>query len=460
MNIGLFTDTYFPQINGVGTSVHTLASALEKLGHTVTIFTPSDPKADKNETNVIRMPSMPFLLLRNFRVGLIYPPLALKRITDLKLDIVHTQTEFSLGIFGKTFSKAFHVPMVHTYHTMYEDYVHYIANGALVTPAMAKEFSKLFCNGANAVIAPTEKVKHFLLEYGVKKTIHIIPTGIDTKLFQKSNFKQEDILAVKEELNLSPNAPVILSLGRVAKEKSIDVVIRAMPKLLQKLPYAVLVIVGDGPVREELEHLTASLGITKSVRFTGAKPWNEIGIYYQLGDVFVSASVTETQGLTFAEAMAGGIAVVAKKDESIENLVKDNETGILFEHDEELADKLYDILTDKEKYNRLVKASIEAMEALSVETFAKNVEALYKDIVANPEKYNYHASHHYTKLSFKLGKKAVSGLRGISGNIAKKGRYVVNAPKRVFTTFAYSKIRKNEIDTIDTDKEEDGGTFQ
>lgn len=450
MNVALFTDTYFPQINGVGTSVHTLATELEKLGHNVYIFTPSDPKADKNENNVIRMPSMPFLLLRNFRVGIAYPPLALKKIAGLKLDIVHTQTEFSLGIFGKVLSKAFHIPMIHTYHTMYEDYVHYIVNGALVTPAMAKEFSKLFCNSANAVVAPTEKVKHILLEYGVKKPIHIIPTGIDIKLFRKSNYTPEEILELKKEIGLEPSNPVVLFVGRIAKEKSIDVIINAMPKLLEQLPQAKLVIVGDGPKKNELEKLADTLQISENVLFLGAKPWKEIGKYYQLGDVFVSASITETQGLTFAEAMASGVTVVAKKDESLEGIVQDEQTGILFEEDEELAQKLYDILTDTQKRNRLSEASLQIIESLSVEAFAKNVESLYQDVLNCPEKYNFHARNPYSP--FMLGKKAVKELRGISNNIVKKGKYVVNTPKRIITIF------HNENSNTENDEQQEENT--
>ena len=390
MNIGLFTDTYFPQINGVGTSVHTLAEELRKRGHRVYIFTTTDPNVTTDETDVIRMPSMPCFLIRQYRIGLLYSPKALNKIAHLQLDIIHTQTEFSLGLFGKILSKALNLPMVHTYHTMYEDYIHYIVNGALVTPAMAKEFSKIFCNSANAVIAPTEKVKHFLLQYGVTKPIAVIPTGIRLDKFRRSNYPPEETQKLKQSLGIPLNCPIILSLGRIAHEKSIDVVLKALPALRKRLPEARMVIVGDGPEREILEQLSENLGIADMVLFTGAKPWDEIGRYYQLGTVFVSASVTETQGLTFAEAMAGGIPVVAKKDPSIEGIVIDGKTGVLFEKDEELSQKLYEILTDTEKQSIYSKNSMETIETLSAESFAAHAEALYQDVLANPVKYDFH----------------------------------------------------------------------
>ena len=428
MNIGLFTDTYFPQINGVATSVHTLAGALRARGHNVYIFTPKDPNttAEQSDENVIAMPSLPFMLLRNYRVGLIYSPRAFNQISHLHLDIVHTQTEFPLGIFGKLLSTVKKIPMVHTYHTMYEDYVHYIAKGYIVTPAMAKEFSKLFCNSATAVVAPTEKAKHFLEEYGVTKPIEIIPTGIDTSLFAKKNFLEQDTIALKQSLGLEKDTPVILSLGRVAKEKSIDVILRALPKLFQKMPQARMVIVGDGPERENLEHLAKELDIAHKVLFIGAKPWTEIGKYYQIGTVFCSASVSETQGLTFAEAMAGGIPVIAKRDECIENIVDNNKTGLLFETEEDLTEKLYMLLNTPALQKRLSNASIAKMELLSVEAFAEHMEQLYENTIAV-----YHSDivqEHFVKRPLSVGVKTVKSISRLPKKIVKKGTGLLYLP--------------------------------
>lgn len=392
MRIGLFTDTYFPQINGVGASVHTLAQNLRARGHDVYILTPSDPRRREDEDpNIINMASMPFVFIRQFRTGLLFSPAEMARIARLHLDVVHTQTEFSLGMAGKIFAKFMHLPMVHTYHTMYVDYTHYIAGGALVTPAMAREFSKLFCNTADAVIAPTQKVKDTLRRYGVVKPIRVIPTGIPIEHFRRDRYRPEEIAAIRRQLGLLPDTPVVLSLGRVAKEKSIDVILSAMPALLQKIPRAMLVVVGDGPYAEVLKQQAAALGIQKHVLFTGAKPWSDIGKYYQLGDVFVSASTSETQGLTFAEAMAAGIPVIAKQDESIEGIIQDEKTGLLFQRDGELPEKLYELLSDPDKRRQLTETAMALVESLSAEQFAKSVEALYEDVLTA---YPAHIRHH------------------------------------------------------------------
>ncbi|WMI80657.1 glycosyltransferase family 4 protein [Anaerotignum sp. MB30-C6] len=387
MNIGIFSDTYFPQINGVATSIRTLAHGLEKKGHNVYIFTPWDPRTPEiDEPNVFRIPSMPFLFAKSFRAGLLCPPHLWKKIYSLNLDIIHTQTEFSLGFLGKFISTTQGIPLVHTYHTMYEDYVHYIAGGHIISPEMARDFSKAFCNVTTDVIVPTKKTEDLLLSYGVTTPISIIPTGIDTTHFSRDNFSREEILELRHSYGLEEDTPVVLSLGRVAKEKSIDLVMEAMPSLLNKLPTAKMVVVGEGPEKDNLALLARSLGIEEHVIFTGGKPWTEIGKYYQLGNVFCSASVTETQGLTFAESMAAGVPVVAKNDPCMNNIVTHNLTGLLFENKDDLPELLYQVLTDENLQNRLSQAGMETMKELSVETFCTSVESLYDNILQSGER--------------------------------------------------------------------------
>ena len=380
MNVGIFTDTYYPQINGVVSSVRTLERELNKLGHKVFIFTTTDPNANQSLPRVYRIPSMPFVFLPTHRMALVYPPKLLLRVRRLKLDIIHTQTEFPLGVLGKLVAELYDLPNVHTYHTMYEDYTHYVANGHLITRGMAKRYSRIFCNRARAVIAPVEKARTSLLEYGVKRPIHVIPTGIDLSKF-KTPSDDTDLKALKSELNLKADAPVVLFLGRIAKEKSIDIIIKAMPELISNLPDARLLIVGGGPIIDDLIQLTEALGIRESVIFTGPKPWDIISVYYRLGDIFVTASTSETQGLTYIEAIAAQCPVIAKKDPSIEGLIVHGETGYLFEHDSELAGLMYQALSDKGGTVAVAENAYRRILELSSEKFASNVAHLYEQVV-------------------------------------------------------------------------------
>jgi len=380
MNIGLFTDTYFPQINGVATSVHILEKELTAMGHSVYIFTTTNPNTPRKH-NVFRMPSMPFVFLPTHRVGLFYPPRDLLKIRKLNLDIIHTHSEFSLGIFGKVVSEVAKVPLVHTYHTLWEDYVHYVARGHLITPKMARRYSRYFCNMSRAVIAPTDKARNALLSYNVERPIRVIPTGLDFAPFNPAGFNPIETAKLRKSLGILPSDKVVLILGRIAKEKNMDVVVRRMPEIIKRVPDAKLVVVGDGPARAELQTLAKTLGFADRAVFTGSRPWTEIGKYYQLGDIFVSASTSETQGLTYAEAIASGLPVVAKYDKSIADLVRHNETGYTFNNDNELPALAARVLNDPAEAKRITAAATAAIAHLSGKRFGQNVERLYREVV-------------------------------------------------------------------------------
>lgn len=383
MNIGIFTDTYYPQINGVVTSVRTLQEELSHRGHKVYIFTVSHPNAKTAFPRVFRLPSMPFFLLPSHRIGLLYSPKAFGIVKKINLDIIHTQTEFSLGLFGRMVAKQLNIPTVHTYHTMYEEYVHYVSKGMLneFTPKMVRPLSRIFCNGCDTIIAPTDKVKDLLERYNICKPIEVIPTGINLKPFRKENFKETEIDELRKKFNLKKSDPVVLFVGRIAKEKSIDVVIRQMPTLLNRLPNSKLVIVGEGPVKKDLIKLCKEMNVENSVIFTGEQPWESIGLYYQLGNVFVSASTSETQGLTFAEAMAAKIPVVAKQDKSIEGIIKDKLNGRIFTNNEELSSILFELLTNKTSCKYLAQNAAITIEPYSAIHFGERIEQVYNSIL-------------------------------------------------------------------------------
>jgi len=386
MNIGIFTDAYYPQVSGVVTSTFILKNELIKLGHSVTIITVAHPDVEEEE-GIMRLPSIPFFLLPSQRVGMIYSRKIMLKIKKLDLDIIHTQTEFSIGIFGRIVAKKLDIPVVHTYHTMYEDYIHYVSRGIMLKPAsqFAKKVSKLYCRDCSAIIVPTLKVKDALQEYGLLRHIDIIPTGVDIEPFRRSNYNEDLIQDEKKSFGIDENEPVVLFIGRLAKEKSVDIIINSMKELIVKIPNCKLMVVGDGPERENLEALVTELDIEKSVVFTGEKPWAEIGRYYQMGDVFVGASLTETQGLTFTEAMAAQIPVVAKYDKNLDDLIQDKINGRIFYEDEELAEILYEVLIDKEECATMVENAYDGIEELSSKCFGESVEKVYMEV----EKQNY-----------------------------------------------------------------------
>ena len=405
MNIAIFTDTYLPDINGVAASVFTLAEELEKRGHKVYIFTGSkEKKEEKEETfyqwasdlwqkafseileekpirKVYRLPSLSISFLKPHRMGTPISLNAFRMMKKLDIDIVHTQTEFLIGFLGMSMASAYRLPVVHTYHTMYEDYTHYIAKGTIVTPEMARSYSKFFCNQADCVVAPTRKTLDHLRSYGVKRDIHTIPTGINLEPFSKESHPEEEISELRRSMKLAPEVPVILFLGRMAKEKSIDILLSKMPMILEKIPNAKLLLVGTGPAEEDLRKMANTLGIEESVIFAGRVPYTEVGKYYQLGDVFVSCSTSETQGLTYYEAIAAGVPVLARRDESIEDFFESEKNCLLFDDEDTLPELLVRIMEDKALSKKLSIKASEGMAEISSQCFGQRIEDVYMNAI-------------------------------------------------------------------------------
>lgn len=383
MNIGLFTETYYPEINGVANSVFILKRELEALGHTVYVFTTTTPGAPEYEYNVFRVPSLPFILITERRIGMFYQPKLAGTIKKLNLDIIHTHTEFSLGIFGRIMAKELKIPMIHTYHTIYEDYTHYLTHFKSLdrrAKAFARIFTKVCCNTVAHVIVPTEKVRELLQKYSVHRDISVIPTGVDLKKFDPSLYQPEEIQRLKEEYSIGKEEKVILYIGRVSREKNIVEIINAMETYMKERTTVKFLIIGGGPEMEELRSRTRALKLEGRIIFAGAKPWDKIGLYYQLGDVFVSASKSETQGLTYIEAMAAGLPAVAKEDDCLNDILIDGVNGYKFNNKEELMNGLNKVLfSDTETpYGENAR---ELMQKFSTEAFGKSVEAVYVEVL-------------------------------------------------------------------------------
>jgi 1,2-diacylglycerol 3-alpha-glucosyltransferase len=388
MKIGLFTDTYYPQINGVATSVLMLKENLERIGHQVYVFTTTDPKAAEKETNVYRVPSIPFVSER--RVGVFYNHKLAELVKGLDLDLIHTHTEFSLGIFGRDMAKKLNIPFLHTYHTIYEDYTHYIVKFTALEPMAkmaARKISTNFCNSADEVIVPTGKVKDLLLSYGVKQNISIMPTGIKLDKFSKCNYDSNTIQNLRNALGIRVEDKCLLYVGRISKEKNIEEMLIFMKSYLEDKEDVKFVLIGDGPEKSNLENMAKRLGIYKQTIFAGERPWDEIGMYYQIGDVFVSASQSETQGLTYIEALASGLPVVAKADMCLEGVVQNNVNGYTFNDQEELLQSLDSILYNNLLKEQLSLGAIKSTKKFSAQNFAHTVEVLYKNVLLEKKDY-------------------------------------------------------------------------
>lgn len=388
MKIGIFTDTYNPVTSGVVTSINMLEQEMKKRGHEVFVFTTSKSIQPNNNQTLYMLNSIPLLIAKQYknRIATFYSREIAKQIKEIGLDIVHTQTEFSVGAFGKIISRKYDIPFIHTYHTMWEDYVHYISplkGRNIHLKRLARTISRAFVRKAECVITPSNKTAKYL-KYKCKvknKPIYVIPTGIDIAPFKSSNFTEEERDNLKKSLGIKPNEKIILFLGRVASEKSIDVIMDIMPSIFEEHPDYKFLIVGDGPSKKDLEEQARKLNIDKNVIFTGKVPWNEVPKYYNIGDVFVNASITETQGLTFIEAMSAEIPVVAKYAPNLSEFIHTNKNGILVKKNSDFKKAIIDVIENENLRKTLIRGGNETAKEYSIEVFGDKLEMLYTEII-------------------------------------------------------------------------------
>ena len=386
MRIGLFTDTYPPFINGVSTSVLMLKQGLEKLGHEVYVVTVNDESFSyKEEDGILKIPSFPIGLM-NFRQTGIYPIKAFNIIKKWKLDIIHSHTEFSIGTFARLISKQLNIPLVHTYHTMYEEYIYYITKGYFnsASKKLVEYLTLFLCDKTiDELIVPTEKTKElFKDKYKVKRDVYVIPSGIDTTRFYKEKIDKNEIINLKKDLGLKKTDFIVLYVGRIAKEKSIDFLINNFNSVLKRIPKAKMIIVGDGPDIKDLIDLTRKKGLENKIIFTGKAPWTDVPKYYSLCDLFVTASKTETQGLTVIEAMGASKPVVAIRDESFELMITDKKDGLFFDDEKSYVDMVYEVYKNKKLRDEISFNARLTADKYSPYNYAKNVLKVYEKVIS------------------------------------------------------------------------------
>lgn len=383
MHIGLFTDTYPPFVNGVSTSCYNLAQTLKAHGHKVTIVTArSDNGKLEFVGDIIYMPGLELKKLYSYRATKIFDRKVFNVIKDLKFDLIHNQTDATIGIFARRCAKKLHIPIVYTYHTSYEDYTYYVTHGVLdrIAKKVIRSYSKAIAKGSTEFITPSDKTKEFMRNVGNDVYVNVIPTGIDFSLFDPGKLDLEKVKEFKLAHGIDEETKTVLILGRIAKEKNMDVSVRYLASYFKKHPEQKIkvIVVGDGPARNELELLTHELDVASYFDFIGFVKASEVSFYYGLSDVYTSASITETQGLTFMEAMAGRDIVIARFDDNLSDTIIDGTTGFFFTDEYSFINKLERIfsLTDEE-ISQIKANALTTVDKYSIEKFYTNILEVY-----------------------------------------------------------------------------------
>lgn len=394
MRIGIFTETYTPYISGLVTSEVMLKNALEKQGHEVYVVTANLESFkyhyDEKE-RVLKIPGVPTGIYDS-RLTSIYPIQAVNKIKSWKLDVIHSQTEFAIGTFARIIAKQYNIPLVHTYHTMYEDYIHYITKGYFQKSSkkLVEYFTKFYCDTtATELIVPTNKTyKLFKEKYRFSKNINIIPTGIEVDRFFFENIQTKELNELRKQLKLSKKDFVLLFVGRLAEEKNVEFLIESHVEIIKKYPNVKLMIVGDGPDKEKYEEYVKTLGLEKNILFTGKSAWEDMPYYYHLSDLFVTASKTETQGLTVIEAMASNVVPLCMKDEAFQSMITEELNGLFFETKEEYINQVFRLVNSEKELEKLCKQARIQAETYSSKYYAERVLEVYQRAIREKKEEN------------------------------------------------------------------------
>lgn len=393
MRVGIFTDTYLPDINGVVSSVELLRKQLEKNGHDAyVICTYKGINKVKIEGKIIRLPGVEIKKLYGYAITSPVHFLFIEELKKLKLDIIHAETEFGVGIFANIVASTLNLPLVRTYHTTYEDYTHYVnfINSRRLDKGLKKlvvGWSKLYCDNCVKLITPSKKTMEMLTSYGVKTPIDIVPTGVELNRFKDENTDFDEVYRIQSLVNLHEDEKLLVFVGRIAQEKSIDEIIKAFSLVKENNLKVKLMIVGGGPSLEELKSLTKHLNLEKYIYFMGKQPFDEVVNYYKAADGFISASTSETQGMTYIEALSSGLVVLARHDEVLEGLIKENENGYFFNKDIYEAIEKFDSLS-KDELSNMKEACMASVDCYDADTFGASSIRIYEEALED-YKYSY-----------------------------------------------------------------------
>lgn len=392
MRIGIFTDAYEPHTSGVTTSINMLKNTLEMMHHEVFIVTANLEKHKfvyDEYKKIIYIPGIKTGIY-DTRLTNIYSHKALKIIKEWNLDIIHSQTEFGIGMFSRIVAKKLRIPVVHTYHTLYEDYVYYVTHGHFdnLGKKLAIKITKYFCDKkCDELIVPTPKIKElFENKYHITRNINVIPTGIDTKRFEINDRMLKEIAKIKKQYKIKDTDFIIGSVGRIAKEKSYDILIKTFKDLIEKDQNIKLMLGGDGPEKTNLENLTKELNLEDNIIFTGLIDYSLIPTYYNLFDVMTTFSKTETQGLTVIEALASSTPVICINDTSFKEMVQNKYNGYLFNNNHEFINYILEYKKDSKLQKNMELNAKNSIYKYSKEVFVSDILKVYSKAIENHHK--------------------------------------------------------------------------
>lgn len=382
--IAFFTNNFFPFISGITISIQRLADGLKQRGHQLHIFAPAYDNNATTANDCTRIRTLvAFGNKQEFRLSNPLQTGIKRQFEKFAPDLVHVHHPFWLGSLGVWRARRARIPVIYTYHTRLEMYAHYVPlPGALFRNVISHLIVRRFCNKCDGVIVPTYSTEEYLRLIGVKTRLFVQPTGVEFRRFNRPHSLTRQYL--RSDLGLAPDDKILISVSRLGKEKNIQFLIDAMAELHRQTDKNVkLVLVGEGDDRNFLEQRAQSMQVEDSVVFAGAVVPDNIPAYYQMADIFVFASKSETQGMVILEAMSAGLPVVAIRSSGIDDVIIDDQTGYKPLDDVGLwTEKVAMLVNDGTKRQAFADAAVAFAQQHDVEAFAENIDRFYSEVLA------------------------------------------------------------------------------
>ena len=380
MKILITTDWYKPVVNGVVTSVINLTRGLEADGHEVRILTLSDKIFSRKEGNVYYIGSLGAgAVYPNARIMLLAGHEYVQELIDWKPDVIHSQCEFSSFVLARKISKRTNAPIVHTYHTVYEGYTHYFCPKMSWGKRLVEFFTRKIANRSKAFIVPSKKIENMLDTYNISAPMYVVPTGIELNKYIDEDEEKRNF--IRKKYGIRVDECVLIYAGRLAKEKNIEEILSYMTD--ERTENIRLLVAGDGPYRNVVEEEVKRLELEDRVIFAGMIKPEQMADFYKAGDIFVSASTSETQGLTYMEAMASGLSMLCRYDKCLDGVVTNGVTGYTYYDKDEFVEYLLKLKQNKRLRDYVgFKAKELMIKKFSIHSFVRSCEKVYEQCVA------------------------------------------------------------------------------
>ncbi len=381
MNIALFLDCFTPMKNGVITSALQLKEGLEKKGHHVCIVSVLVKGYENKDPDVLLIPQieLDFGSKQGFGAALVNHKKVINFLKEHKVELIHSHTEFMIGLAAKKAAKKLGIPRISTTHTMWEMYHNY--SPLLGIKPLWRTYFRYYMKGTSVIVAPSVKAKKYDNLVVPEIPVQIIPNGIDMAKFKQKPMTKEELHDLRARYHLTPEDKILIFVGRIGPEKRVAELYQAMVPVMKKHPHVKMVFVGDGPAHEELQQKANQMGLANQTVFTGFVDWKEVYRLYSIANLFVTASLSEVHPMTLIEAAICGVPSIARRDDSYLDLIEEGKNGYMANTDEEMTELVENLLLDEKKLKAFSEEALRISQKFSAENHVARMEKLYKKVI-------------------------------------------------------------------------------